>query len=508
MWDQSTVAEILDGTGLDAWYGEDSPPYGDIICVVPGRFHADDSERIRHELQFYDRVVLIVTSDEESLFPWWEITHPLIKRFVMTPNPEHIAAHGTVNDTWLGEGVPQRTADALARAEYQEDPAVDWFFSGQITHPEREWMQTATRAEHMPPGEFHGTAGFTQGFEADEYAQRLSNAKVALAPGGPATPDSFRLYEALQAVTFPIAGARTPGYRSSLYWSLVHPDAPFATIHDWANLPGYTRDALEQWPQNAARCGAWWLGHKRKTCQLIKEHLSLPDDENITVVIPTSVIPSHPSSHVIEETVASIRANLPHAEILILCDGVRDEQAAKQDRYDHYLRRLVWLCANRWNNVTPMIMRDHQHQGNLMRRALACITTPLVLFVEHDTPLYTPDEGEIPWASMINMIECGEADVIRLLHEADVLPDYERFMLGPETSPCSDGRLYRKTMQWSQPADHQRVLRHRLSDDDRRRHVRLRRQPGAARSAGLVPPPYLDPHREEPVRKHPAVDQP
>ena len=66
--------------------------------------------------------------------------------------------------------------------------------------------------------------------------------------------------------------------------------------------------------------------------------------EGLTVLIPTSPIPSCPSTEIIDATYRSIRERLPSAPILIACDGYH-EGACSEDAYDEYLSRLSWGAA-------------------------------------------------------------------------------------------------------------------------------------------------------------------
>jgi hypothetical protein len=59
-------------------------------------------------------------------------------------------------------------------------------------------------------GTFIPTKGFTQGDPHDLYYRQMADAKVAPAPSGPETPDSFRLFEALESGCVPIADTRVP----------------------------------------------------------------------------------------------------------------------------------------------------------------------------------------------------------------------------------------------------------------------------------------------------------
>jgi hypothetical protein len=117
------------------------------------------------------------------------------------------------------------------------------------------------------------TDGFTQGMDPDDYARLMTSTKVAPAPAGPASPDSFRLYEALQAHAVPIADDVTPGYDSAGYWRTVFPDAPFPILTGYEQLRGYVGDQLGCWPANANRIAAWWMRYKRQMAGWLREDL-------------------------------------------------------------------------------------------------------------------------------------------------------------------------------------------------------------------------------------------
>lgn len=171
-------------------------------------------------------------------------------------------------------------------------------------------------------------------------------------------------------------------------------------------------------------------------------------DEAITVIIPTSPVPGHPSTAIIEETLATIRVHLPTADVLIGCDGVREEQEDRRADYTEYLRRLVWLCANEWERVTPVLEDGHVHQSGLLRRLLPRVRTDLLLFAEHDTPL-TPD-CEIPFDALAEAIRNGDVNLVRLHHEAHVhWAEHGHLHVDSEPSELAGVPMVR-TMQWSQ----------------------------------------------------------
>lgn len=163
---------------------------------------------------------------------------------------------------------------------------------------------------------------------------------------------------------------------------------------------------------------------------------------DISVLIPTSPIPSHPNTSIISETISTVRTHLPDSEIILMIDGVREEQEHLKKNYEEYIRRILWLSNNKWGNVTPLLFDEHTHQANMTRKALTLVKTALILFVEHDTPI-TPDR-EIPFSHLSEAILGGEANMIRLHHEALVLDVHQYLMIGEP-----EGDLW-ATYQWSQ----------------------------------------------------------
>lgn len=442
-WDQHQLDKDL--TDLGASHYVDVAPGEGCVLVVPARFFTPaEVNEIIGPLRW---VLVILTSDEESTFDHAALDHPNMRVWVMTPRP---GVH--TGDRFLGEGCPADTSEILAQCEAADRP-LDVSFAGQVTHRRRVEMAAAMRS--LPPdvaSDMYATEGFAQGLPRAEYLSDLAATKVAPCPSGPATPDSFRLYEALEAGCLPIADGHTPDPRyPDGYWPLLFGEAPpFPVIDDWADLPKEVDAALAGWPANATRASAWWQQAKLTIRRRIAADLeSLSGAINrvvpVTVIIPTSPIPSHPSTTVIEATVASIRAQLPDSLIIIVADGVRPEQEARRGPYEHYLRRLTWLTAHQWTHVVPLILDHHAHQANTTRAALEMVLSPLVLFVEHDTPL----AGDIDWEGCSRAIQSGRANVIRFHHETEILEPHRHLMLDAEPQDVEGVPLLR-TVQWSQ----------------------------------------------------------
>ncbi len=240
---------------------EDMPLNKGGIIVLPARYHADHIEKLNYQLNEMPWVLLILTSDEESLFPWRLVDHPRMKMWVMTPRP---GLHDDFPGRFLGEYFREDCPSVLRR--YRRE-AVErrtlWYFSGQITHPRRvEMVEAVMKFGSNEWGDLNQTAGFTQGYQYDEYLRRMASAKIALAPSGPGTPDSFRLYEALEAGCVPIVDASSPGGPTG-YWDMMFPDRPFPVLSDWKHLPSEIARIMEDWEGKSAECSAWWQNHKR-----------------------------------------------------------------------------------------------------------------------------------------------------------------------------------------------------------------------------------------------------
>jgi len=315
--------------------------------------------------------------------------------------------------------------------------------------------------KNLSGGHLLGTNGFGQGYPRDDFLRRMLATKVAPAPSGPRTQDSFRLYEALEAGCIPVADDMTPDGRIGYWRHLFGEDPPFPVITNWNDFEQILPELLAGWPANANRVSAWWQSYKRHlayqlAADLVELGATVIDSERITVLMPTSPIPSHPSTEIIEQTIESVRAQLPNAEILVMCDGVRAEQEHRRADYEEYLRRLTWLTNHRWRNVLPVIFDEHLHQANITRATLGMVSTPLVLFVEHDTPLC----GEIPWPEATTAVMGDEVDVLRFHHESNVLDPHQYLMLDREPKMI-DGVPMLRTVQWSQRPHLAKTARYR-----------------------------------------------
>lgn len=166
---------------------------------------------------------------------------------------------------------------------------------------------------------------------------------------------------------------------------------------------------------------------------------------DITVLIPVSPIPSHPSTEVIDQTVASVRERLPDSEIIIMFDGVKPENMNLKTQYDQFTQALLWKINNEMGNAVPIVSDHHAHQSGLVKQALPLVRTPLILFLEQDTPLH----NDIPFDKLTEPLKTGYINLLRFHFEAQVHPEHEHLML--DKTPIDIlGQPFLRTKQWSQ----------------------------------------------------------
>lgn len=423
------------------------------IVVLPARYHAGDIKLINNDLSKLKWCVLFLMGDEANVFPAESLTHPNMVVYVMTPKQNRHESFRL-----LGDGYPPQARELLKKHSMHADMRLNnWFFSGQVnTKRRQECVEGLLRCE-IGGGIVNATPGFTQGMEHDKYFQTMAGSKVVVCPSGPQTPDTFRLFEALEAGCVPIADEITPAYDSKGYWSFLFGETPpFPILHDYDSLQGYISETLEGWPANSNKVFAWWQNYKRNLAYQIDEDINRvaglsPSNiglrDRVTVVIPTSPIPSHPSTEIIDETIASIRSHLADVEILITVDGVRPEQEHRRADYDEYIRKLLWKSNHEWNNVLPILFTEHMHQTGMAKAVLEYIKTPLLLYVEQDTPLTS--DCEIDWNGICEAVLSGEVSHVRLNHEAHILDEHKYLMLDDEPQVFQGVPLIR-TIQYSQ----------------------------------------------------------
>ncbi len=411
------------------WSFEDVHPSSGVIVVTPGHYGREGIRQLNEAIEGHPWALVIITSDEEGAFPAWEIEHPNLRVWKQHPS--------TRVEWWPDMALPlgwrPGTREHFAGSMPPKKELPFWFGGQGGKH------RQAMIDQLSPSDLLYITDGFARGIEQDEYLDLLAAAREAPCPPGPNTPDTFRLYEALEAGCQPVVDQPT------MHFLMKYGDnAPVISCR-WDAIGSFGS------PFELADNGARWQTWKRRLAYQLRDDIDLlsgaerfwSDTDQITVLISTSPSILHPDTAIIDETIQSIRDRLPRSEILIMCDGVRPEQQDLTDQYLEYLRRVVWKSMHHWSNVYPIVMGEFVHQAEATRRTLPMVHTPLVLFVEHDTPLI----GEIPFDRLAQIVT-KEDMVIRLHHEARVHPEHEH-LNASELIRRRDVWL-QPTVQWSQ----------------------------------------------------------
>lgn len=163
----------------------------------------------------------------------------------------------------------------------------------------------------------------------------------------------------------------------------------------------------------------------------------------ITIVVPTSPIKSHPSTAIIEQTVESIRRALPESPLIITCDGVPPKLERYRAQYDEFKSRLDDL----WPNSTVIKYPDHVHQCEMMGIALTLVLTEFVFYLESDWEILP----HVQWERLTAMIREGRFNSIKLHANPRIHPLHE-FMMGHRQVIQYDEEYigWIETRQWSQ----------------------------------------------------------
>jgi hypothetical protein len=261
-WDYGLLKQTFERNKIDQVVVDTLPQEQRAFVVIPGKGNAGKEKDINNELNNINRVVLFITGDEENLFDVDQITHSNISIWVQYPTKKHQKYNK------LPIGAPQHIKDNLP--EYSEKPYTACF-AGQITHRRRQ--QLANIMPDIKNSIYKPTDGFAKGLTAKEYYKDLFSAKIAPAPAGVVSVDSFRFFEAIEMLCMPIADLRDSNGNKNNFYHYVFDEVPiFPSTNNWAELPDIIKSILKEYPNNMHRVVAWWIKYKRNfAIKLMKE---------------------------------------------------------------------------------------------------------------------------------------------------------------------------------------------------------------------------------------------
>lgn len=163
---------------------------------------------------------------------------------------------------------------------------------------------------------------------------------------------------------------------------------------------------------------------------------------DITIVMPTSVSPLHPSTDLIDEVISSVRKYFPDNEIILQVDGLRKEQLHRKESYDEYKNRILWKSLHEWKNVLPIIFDKHSHQSTMMADTIDFIKTPLLLYIEGDVKLR--DNINVDWQEVVDILDSEKAYTVRFYSfNVTIEPDH-MYLMGKQEGD------FIQSWQWSQ----------------------------------------------------------
>lgn len=141
-----------------------------------------------------------------------------------------------------------------------KDKRYLWSFVGQVQDSR---VETYKKIEKLPigSGKLIKTTGFggqNDGLPYVDYLQIFCNSKIVICPMGNNCPDTFRMYEALEAGALPIV-------EGERYWAEFN--IPFPCIEHWTELEWIINN-YELHPEEVIRdtekAVMWWKEYKRK----------------------------------------------------------------------------------------------------------------------------------------------------------------------------------------------------------------------------------------------------
>jgi hypothetical protein len=222
------------------------------VYIVPGAYQEYYVEQVNEVLTNLPYALVLVTSDEENLFNIQDLCHPNMTVWHQYSSPEM----RPFADRLIPIGAPRNDFTPQRKDN-------DWCFSGQVFHPARGDLMEAM--QDVPNGVLISSGGFTQGLSQDEYRDLMSHTRVALCPGGPNSPDSFRLYEALESGCIPIVDDRD-------FFTAMFGEFPFPCVDTWAEAPALV-ELCKSDPVLAGECFGWWHDYRWQMVANLKEDL-------------------------------------------------------------------------------------------------------------------------------------------------------------------------------------------------------------------------------------------
>ena len=207
-------------------------------------------------------VIFVSVGDEAQDFDSSLLSHPNMKLWVQAP----LAT--TKADRYLIQGYPKGT-----RRIEDIEKNMDWCFAGQDTHERRHACIKALQEMNRFENVLLGTSGFGKGMDQLGYLVTMTVSRIAPCPAGPSTPDTFRVYEALECGAIPILDAVSLRPETRGVWPLLLGDHPLPVVEDWSTLPEVMEPLLKDYDRISRFVGLWWKSYKMQFRNWLAEDL-------------------------------------------------------------------------------------------------------------------------------------------------------------------------------------------------------------------------------------------
>lgn len=169
-------------------------------------------------------------------------------------------------------------------------------------------------------------------------------------------------------------------------------------------------------------------------------------NNQLSVLIPTSPIPSHPSTAILDETISNIR-KYTDAKIIIMFDGIHHSLELRKPDYMEYLHRVsVKIEGKDYGDCGIIVFNEHTHQSAMTKTVLQYeVETPLIMFCEHDTsPI-----GDIPFQQLCDFVQHDEQINYLRFNIFEQTPQEHSYLMLSKKPVIKNGVSMVRTIQFS-----------------------------------------------------------
>lgn len=250
-WDCSLLRQSIEQLGWNEYEGTlaEHKARGLDSAVVIFGFQEDATELI-DLLNSLKNFLFIYVSDECNRLDFSQLpTHGKIWTQCWTTARQPVHRH-------LLLGARYDTKQVIENLN--KDKKYLWSFVGQ-TQASR--IHTYNILERTTGGKMIKTEGFggsVSGLSYPEYLQIFCNSKIVACPMGNNCPDTFRMYEAIEAGALPIC-------EGADYWKEFN--IPFPCVNDWKELQFIVNDYElnpDKLIRDTEKAVMWWKDYQRK----------------------------------------------------------------------------------------------------------------------------------------------------------------------------------------------------------------------------------------------------